>query len=108
MSPVVDPQLERPLLLEEFDHRFDELNELAEKYARVPEVIGVMSHGYAERWNLPGAGEQRLPIQRKSAPMRWVAFGDTQEERDLFERFVQGWTSRLDRRFERIMNGEYI
>jgi hypothetical protein len=95
----IDPELDRPLLLDEFDCRFDELNDLAEDCARLPEVIGLISHGYAARWDIPAPGEDRLPFLRKSAPMRWVVFGDTEEERDLFDGFSQGWCSRLQNRF---------
>lgn len=104
----VGPELDRPLLLDEFDRRFDELNDLAEECARVPEVVGLISHGYAANWDLPAPGEDRLPYLWKSAPMRWVAFGDTEEDRDLFDRFSQGWVSRLENRFERIMRGEFV
>jgi hypothetical protein len=104
----IDPEVHRPLLLDEYDRRFDELYELAQKCARVPEVLGIMSHGYAARWDMSVKSPHGLPSLRKSVPMRWVAFGDTEEDRDLFEEFSHAWTSRLTNRFDNIMKGEYI
>lgn len=104
----IDPEMDRPLLLDEFDRRFDELNDLAEECARVPEVIGLISHGYAARWDFPATGEDRLPALRKTTPMRWVAFGETEEERNLFDEFSHGWASRIGNRFERIIAGEFV
>jgi hypothetical protein len=102
----LDPANRDSDLIPEFDRRFDELNRYANYFAPEPQVLGVMSFGYAWSW-LKNGQPDRPPRMHQSAPFRWLAFSDTPEDRQLFEDFMRGWEGRMRNRLERLYRGEF-